>query len=41
MDDDLLNELIDHLRGQLGEVRIFLRQHKKLLGTVSVFLIGG
>ena len=41
VDDDFLHELVDHGRGQLGEVRVLLCQLQKLLGSVGVLRKGG
>ena len=41
VDDDFLNKLVDHGRGQLGEVRVLLCQLQKLLGSVGVLGKGG
>ena len=41
MYDDFLHELVDHGRGQLGEVGILLCQLQKLLGSVGVLGKGG
>ena len=40
MDDDLLHELVDHGRGQLGKIRVLLCQLQKLLGPVGVLRKG-
>ena len=40
VDDNLLHELVDHGRGQLGEVRIILCQLQKLPGSVGVLRKG-
>ncbi len=41
VDDDLINKLVYHRRGQLRKVGVLLRQRKKLLRTVSIFLEAG
>ena len=41
VDDDLFNEFVDHRRGQLGEIRVLLRQGKELFRTGRIFLKRG
>ena len=41
VDDDLFYEFVDHRRGQLGEIRVLLRQGEKLFGAGRIFLKGG
>ena len=41
VDDDLVNKLVYHGRGQLRKVGVLLRQRKELLRTVSIFLKAG
>ena len=38
MDNDLVDKLVNHHRGQLGKIGVFLRQLHKLLHTDGIFL---